>query len=93
MTKLTSPSFPTGLPPLRTESQARIGILHKTEYRREHYFTPREQSRALREMEWEGRTTKPEPWWRIVGAASGYVALAYAMWRMLPFFSAVVRAL
>jgi hypothetical protein len=92
MTKLTSPSFPMGLP-TRTESQARLGILPKTEYRPEHYRFQREQSRETKAATWEDRPDAPEPWWRIVGAASGYVALAYATWRMLPFLAAVVRAL
>jgi hypothetical protein len=39
--------------PYIQEAAEKIGILPKTEYRREHYFHAREQSRTLKEMEWE----------------------------------------
>lgn len=71
-------------PKLVAEAE-RLGILPKTEYRHADYFFQREQSRALREMEWEGRTTKPEPWGKVIVEWIGFIACLFyiylACWR------------
>jgi len=94
MTKpLTSPSFPNGLADNRTLEEARSQIAgSKASYRREDYMFPREQSRTMQVLSWEDEP-QPEPYWLICLSAGGYLALGYAVYLLLPFLSALVRAL
>lgn len=93
MTKLISPSFPIGLPPLRSESQARLGILPKTEYKTEHYKFPREQSRVMKDCEWEGRADALEPSWLGYLNAGCWILFAISMFKLARFVAAVMGAL
>lgn len=77
-------------PKLVAEAE-RLGILPKTvisssaEYRRHDYLFRREQSPATKACEWEGRTTKPEPWGKVIVEWIGFIACLFyiylACWR------------
>ncbi len=69
-------------PKLVAEAE-RLGILPKTEYRRQDYFFQREQSRHLRSCDWEDRPTVSEPWWLICLSGCGYILFCIAVFMVL----------
>lgn len=60
----------------------KLGI--KTEYKREHYFFPREQSVAMKVLEWE-REAIQEPWGKVIVEWGGLIIcliyIYYMCWR------------
>lgn len=79
--------------PYIQQAGEKIGILPPTEYRREHYIFPREQSLASRLCEWEGRADALEPVWLSWLNAGCWLLFAYSMFKLAPVASAFVRAL
>jgi hypothetical protein len=49
------------------------------DYRHEHLFFERQQSQALRSMEWEGRVQPLLPWSALILRGLGVVSLASAL--------------
>lgn len=66
----------------------RLGI--KTEYVPSHYRFQREQSRTLKEMEWESRADALEPAWLAWLNAGCWLLFAYSIFKVLPVLAAIV---
>jgi hypothetical protein len=68
-------------PKLVAEAE-RLGILPKTEYKRDHYIFPREQSQVSKLCDWEDRCARPEPWWKVIAGGFGYILFCIAMFML-----------
>lgn len=64
-----------------TKEQWGIGRL--AEYRPEHYFFQRTQSREMNARPWEDKKDQKEPWWLVCLGAGGYVLFCIAVFMLL----------